>query len=156
MSRCRKPTSYVENFAPDYMDSPEHNVAVSTPCVRVRSHNGPCSAFTIIAINPPQITSIDDPPMLFPKFTCPASVPRPGKPPRPCRNVVPKPGAFCWRHAEAPRPVRAVTEVYDALRNGADEDVWPVGMSAGDAVTRLVEERAALRMQVARLIALLT
>jgi hypothetical protein len=89
---------------------------------------------------------------LFPQFTCEGSVPIAGKASRPCRNTVRVAGGRCWRHAEAPRVVRSVSEVYDALGNGRDPDVWPPGVSASQAIKMLVEERAALRdsMGVAR------
>lgn len=65
---------------------------------------------------------------------------------RPCRNSVREPGALCWRHRDAPAPAlrtlaayRAlIAEIDAALLNGADERVWPPGLTRVEAITRLV------------------
>ena len=146
-TRCGKTAPFIENFGPDYADSPEHNVTEFAPCVRTKGHSGPCDPFTFNSVN----RSI-----LFPQFTCVGIVPVAGKAPRPCRNTVREAGGRCWRHAEAPRVVRSVAEVYEALGNGRDADVWPPGVSAAQAITALIVERDVLRARVERLLALLT
>lgn len=81
----------------------------------------------------------------------------PGKRPRQCRNVVTDAEGVCWRH----RSIRVtptnktLREIDAALRHGADEDVWPCGLTRAEAIVVLIAERAALRLSVARLLALL-
>jgi hypothetical protein len=65
---------------------------------------------------------------------------------RACRNAVREPGALCWRHRDAPAPAprtlaayRALfAEIDAALLDGADERVWPPGLTRAEAITRLV------------------
>lgn len=65
---------------------------------------------------------------------------------RACRNSVREPGALCWRHrnsaAPVPRTLRdyraLIAEIDAALLNGADERVWPPGLTRVEAVKRLV------------------
>ena len=65
---------------------------------------------------------------------------------RACRNSVRESGALCWRHRDAAAPAlrtlrdyRALlAEIDAALLNGADERVWPPGLTRAEAITRLV------------------
>ena len=79
-----------------------------------------------------------------------------GKRPRQCRNVVADAGAVCWRHRSIRvTPDKTLRAIDAALRHGADEDVWPCGLTRAEAIVVLIAERAALRVTVARLLALL-
>lgn len=75
-----------------------------------------------------------------------------------CRNSVREPGALCWRHRDATTPAlrtlrdyRALlAEIDAALLNGADERVWPPGLTRAEAITRLVTSRRRRPRRVAR------
>jgi len=64
---------------------------------------------------------------------------------RACRNAVREPGALCWRHRNVTLALRTLrdyrallAEIDAALLNGADERVWPPGLTRVEAITRLV------------------